>query len=283
MSVSIRLVSAASAFTLLAVCNANAASVTATINANSGLGQTIISDTTAGPSISRSALEQSDSFPNFASGEVFASLATGELKVQTDLARSQFIGASVSAGAAYSDTLTFSIDQAPGEFIEIGVRIQLTGEMFSSAAQGVRGFASLNSLLVSYEGGVGRDSFGGVREYGVFLTDDPSSATAADPDTFREVSRIGDVLFDNDDFGLLQGTIRLYGSAPTLDIDLGLSVSGATDFFNTTTFAFTDVPDGVTFTSDSGVFLTTVVPIPAAVWLFASALAMLGWQRTRQR
>jgi hypothetical protein len=34
--------------------------------------------------------------------------------------------------------------------------------------------------------------------------------------------------------------------------------------------------------ADSGHFLVNVVPIPAAVWLFASGLGFLGWFRGRQ-
>ena len=38
---------------------------------------------------------------------------------------------------------------------------------------------------------------------------------------------------------------------------------------------------GVGFTSESGVFLTQVVPIPAAVWLFGSALGLMGVMRRK--
>ncbi len=32
------------------------------------------------------------------------------------------------------------------------------------------------------------------------------------------------------------------------------------------------VPDGLSYTSESGVFLTQVVPVPPAAWLFGSGL-----------
>lgn len=52
------------------------------------------------------------------------------------------------------------------------------------------------------------------------------------------------------------------------------------DFFNTATASLGELPDGVTFTSPNG-FLSAVIPIPAAIWLFASALGLLGWLKRR--
>lgn len=49
---------------------------------------------------------------------------------------------------------------------------------------------------------------------------------------------------------------------------------GTADFANTAQMSVV-VPDGVTFTSASGEFLTAV-PIPATVWLLGSALGLMG-------
>ena len=51
--------------------------------------------------------------------------------------------------------------------------------------------------------------------------------------------------------------------------------SFAIDFGNTATISL-KVPDGISWESQSGVFLTAV-PLPSAVWLFAGSLAMLGY------
>ncbi|MEW8366491.1 MAG: hypothetical protein AB2700_09655, partial [Candidatus Thiodiazotropha taylori] len=53
------------------------------------------------------------------------------------------------------------------------------------------------------------------------------------------------------------------------------------NFANTANLSFT-LPDGIDFTSDSGVFLSVnPVPIPAAAWLFGSGL--LGFIGVSQR
>jgi hypothetical protein len=41
------------------------------------------------------------------------------------------------------------------------------------------------------------------------------------------------------------------------------------------------LPEGVTFSSQSGVFLTQPVPLPAALWLLGSAIGFLGWVRRK--
>ena len=47
---------------------------------------------------------------------------------------------------------------------------------------------------------------------------------------------------------------------------------------------FTLVSDGTHIHEGTGTFLvrSSVVPIPAAVWLFGSALAAMGWVRRKQ-
>ncbi len=55
---------------------------------------------------------------------------------------------------------------------------------------------------------------------------------------------------------------------------------GVADFRNTAQMSIV-APDGVTFTSASGVFLAEVVPIPPAVLLFGSALGLMGVMRRK--
>ena len=57
------------------------------------------------------------------------------------------------------------------------------------------------------------------------------------------------------------------------------NASGELDFTQTATVGV-ELPDGYTFTSQSGVFLTGI-PLPAGFWLFGSALGLLGWLRRK--
>jgi len=66
---------------------------------------------------------------------------------------------------------------------------------------------------------------------------------------------------------------------PTGDIE----TSFVADFYNTGGFTSIATPDGVTWTSESGVFLSTVVPVPAAVWLFGSGfIGLIGIARRKK-
>ncbi len=62
----------------------------------------------------------------------------------------------------------------------------------------------------------------------------------------------------------------------TSNLQLGISNFGSTGRFSI------DVPEGLSYTSESGVFLTQAIPVPAAMWLFGSALGLLGWMRRKK-
>ena len=84
--------------------------------------------------------------------------------------------------------------------------------------------------------------------------------------------------------GLISATLLLPPGEASIDIIASLSLDCRTgaicDYQNTSTFRFGALPDGLTWTSDSGVFLSAV-PIPATAWLLAGALA--GLRVTRRR
>ncbi|MFK8032179.1 MAG: dockerin type I domain-containing protein [Gammaproteobacteria bacterium] len=247
---------------LISSFQANAASVSAFVNAfTPGIGRTIIDDTESGPSIFRS-VNADYSGPRYSSGEVFVDFTTAEIGVRTG----GILGSSGDAAGAIgalTDTLTFSIDQDETEFVEVEVRFHLQGTLFYNySATGANSNATLKMALFSFVGDTGRDSLVSERYYvNNYFIGGEDPVTAADPDNFNILSQFGDIDFDNDDRGLIQGTIRLYGSSPTLDVELSLRANGLTDFYNPVTFEFIDLPSNVTFTSESGYFLNSVADI----------------------
>lgn len=94
---------------------------------------------------------------------------------------------------------------------------------------------------------------------------------------------------------VFDGFYDVYGSDPTLGLDMRLSADsafgGIVDYGNTAKLNII-VPNGVTYTSDSGVFLTAnstpsnAVPEPAS-WLLAGAgfvlLGFMGWRKRNSK
>ena len=77
------------------------------------------------------------------------------------------------------------------------------------------------------------------------------------------------------------------GSDPLLSLELSMLAyncsNGMTcDFSNTGSISF-GLPQGVSFTSDSGVFLTAATPVPATLPLLAGGLGMIGLGIRRKR
>jgi len=61
------------------------------------------------------------------------------------------------------------------------------------------------------------------------------------------------------------------------------STSSMTSDFGTTAKVSMVIPDGLSYTSESGVFLTQVVPVPPAAWLFGSGLiGLVGVARKKK-
>lgn len=63
---------------------------------------------------------------------------------------------------------------------------------------------------------------------------------------------------------------------PTLYLSVGCSIGLVCDYGNTAKFSFVGLPSSVTFTSDSGVFLTSAVPEPQTWALFMGGMVALG-------
>lgn len=88
----------------------------------------------------------------------------------------------------------------------------------------------------------------------------------------------------NNPLGRLRGEVTILGNTDlALFAEVRATCLSSPCFFdlaNTASIALEPLPEGVTFTSESGVF-TSVIPLPAGVWLFGSALGLLGWVKRK--
>jgi hypothetical protein len=93
----------------------------------------------------------------------------------------------------------------------------------------------------------------------------------------------GDFTFRNDDHNLINGTVSVSHESGSSTITL---TDGVGDFsvIGSSSFLLFNEDGGVGSTSNYYISEANIsaVPVPAAVWLFGSALAGLGWFRRRQ-
>jgi hypothetical protein len=112
---------------------------------------------------------------------------------------------------------------------------------------------------------------GGCTIYGI------SNCTVSSDGTLVPVNLgISGTLFAEQDFLYL---VELVLTTSTFNQQLGI-VAQTGDFANTAKFRFTNL-NGLDFESSSGEFLAAPVPVPAAIWLFGSALGLIGTLRRK--
>ena len=227
--------------------------------------------TSDGPSLADNYFESNADHTSTASASV--DLASGTLKasakVTTPTPGSNLSDAISSSLASFSETLLFSVGGvSDSELTPIVIRIGVDGLLSGRGGLQTQAALSFNIFGVGSNGNSTGQLLAGVRY--------------RNPD-----GTIFDVLsgdFSESGPTDFQGTINLRGAQTTLFIAMDLSCSANIDsecsFGNSAHFRFAPLPNGVTFTSSSGVFLSSV-PVPAAIWFLGSALMGVGVMRRR--
>jgi len=181
-------------------------------------------------------------------GYAAADLATGSMRIFVDSLYGGTYLTAAGASVSITDQLRF---QLPAELTsaDVGIRWVVEGSntFYGGLTTEGTGCGALLSIgAVSFDTGIGNC---------------PST-----------MGRPGPIRYDFHDVLTVAGDVDY-------QINMQLffqAFDNRADFANTAYVLF-DLPVGVTFTSDSGVFLTNpVVPLPAAAWLLVSGLAALA-------
>ncbi|MEW8341243.1 MAG: VPLPA-CTERM sorting domain-containing protein [Candidatus Thiodiazotropha taylori] len=208
-----------------------------------------------------------------------ADLATGQLRASGTARNGDAFGISGLGSAILQDTITLS-----------GL---WTGDLLISMSMSVDGYFSgqytpSQSMLGMLSLSTGSPVAMSTSRIDVAYTGDIPTVT----NNFSSGSHTETVTNPsaNNFSATLTADLLIPDTNPTFDIQAqlvtwagpsGIHGSMTSNFANTANLSFT-LPDGIDFTSDSGVFLSVnPVPIPAAAWLFGSGL--LGFIGVSQR
>ncbi|MCG7990062.1 MAG: hypothetical protein JAY99_13875 [Candidatus Thiodiazotropha lotti] len=211
-----------------------------------------------------------------------ADLSTGQLRASGTAQNGDAFGISGLGSAILQDTITLSGSWAGDLLISMSMNVDGYFSGQYTPSQSMLGMLSLSTgspftmstsrIDVSYTGDVPT------------VTNNFSSGshteTVTNPsaNNFR-ATLTADLLIPN-----TNPTFDIQAQLVTWASPTGIHGSMTSNFANTANISFT-LPDGIDFTSDSGVFLSVnPVPIPAAVWLFGSGLlGFIGISRRKRR
>lgn len=210
-------------------------------------------------------------------GQARANLATGEL-ASSAVSNNwrDYRGALTAIGAQgwahMNDTLTFNVAAAaPGTSTEIGVELILNGTL---GVTDLRGSAIVTSDLYFGSASASHFAFTG-------------SGTRDVTQSRRDAGWVSSSWVVGEDGNFrFTGVYALTGPSETLGFSQFLFTTaggGASSLFGSTSHFALNLPSNVTYTSASGVFLTSAVPEPATTLLWALGLGGVGLLARRRR
>ena len=217
-----------------------------------------------------------------AAGSAAVSLATGSLHAFASATDNNgSCCAQGSAGATLWDTLTFNIAGASASTVtNIPIFFEVDGTASDPANESWSAFLQFSGC--GFFNACGIDPGGTVvwsQGYdGQGLT--AVSGNLANEDGLASIAWMTPTVSNANDLDI-EGILSLTGPSVTLEISADLEVlasDGVVDYGDTAGISF-QLPQGVTFTSASGDFLT---PEPASLALLSAGLLGVGWTRRRR-
>lgn len=202
--------------------------------------------------------------------------------------------ASLSANAAivtlYGDDVSFTFDDATlyGSGTVVGNNIYFTPADFKAESLNGAGLVQASEMLnLQVEvttAGYWLEEFA-LNELGDYLLNG-AGASASASGTFS-VSSNTNANSDSNNFDAgpltVQGALTEWSTSSFIDISWGTDTDVDIDIMNLLQASTTDLGEQALVQKKVGLVGVeiTAVPVPAAVWLFGSALGMLGWLRRK--